>query len=157
MHATETIIDGHRIDFGENLYTMNKKGGTMNLPYGEIKDNVLTMKFSTADFSIASVLNAIKIHIDVIENMGVLFLGAQTELVAGPTPVFQPVPVVAQFEYTGKGAAQNTLEKVYKTVWQGIVNSFPDEMSWSEAKEAYASFIAAQADLLRARVEASQE
>lgn len=63
----------------------------MNLPYGEIKNNVLKMKFSTADFSIASVLNAIKVHIDVIEEMGVLFLGAQTELVAGPTPVFQPV------------------------------------------------------------------
>ncbi|MCK4672559.1 hypothetical protein KAT67_01120 [candidate division WOR-3 bacterium] len=129
----------------------------MNLPYGEIKNNVLKMKFSTADFSIASVLNAIKVHIDVIEEMGVLFLGAQTELVAGPTPVFQPVPVIAQFEYTSKGAAKETLEKVYKVVWQGIINSFPDEKSWSNAKEAYSSFIAAQADLLRARIEASQE
>jgi hypothetical protein len=129
----------------------------MNLPYGEIKNNVLKMKFSTADFSIASVLNAIKVHIDVIEEMGVLFLGAQTELVAGPTPVFQPVPVIAQFEYTSKGAAKEILEKVYKVVWQGIINSFPDEKSWSNAKEAYSSFIAAQADLLRARIEASQE
>ena len=129
----------------------------MNLPYGEIKNNVLKMKFSTADFSIASVLNAIKVHIDVIEEMGVLFLGAQTELVAGPTPVFQPVPVIAQFEYTSKGAAKETLEKVYKVVWQGIINSFPDEKAWSNAKEAYSSFIAAQADLLRARIEASQE
>ncbi|NOR18321.1 hypothetical protein GQ543_11530 [candidate division WOR-3 bacterium] len=129
----------------------------MNLPYGEIKNNVLKMKFSTADFSIASVLNAIKVHIDVIEEMGVLFLGAQTELVAGPTPVFQPVPVIAQFEYTSKGVAKETLEKVYKVVWQGIINSFPDEKSWSNAKEAYSSFIAAQADLLRARIEASQE
>lgn len=129
----------------------------MNLPYGEIKNNVLKMKFSTADFSIASVLNAIKVHIDVIEEMGVLFLGVQTELVAGPTPVFQPVPVIAQFEYTSKGAAKETLEKVYKVVWQGIINSFPDEKSWSNAKEAYSSFIAAQADLLRARIEASQE
>jgi len=129
----------------------------MNLPYGEIKNNVLKMKFSTADFSIASVLNAIKVHIDVIEEMGVLFLGAQTELVAGPTPVFQPVPVIAQFEYTSKGAAKETLEKVYNVVWQGIITSFPDEKSWSNAKEAYSSFIAAQADLLRARIEASQE
>lgn len=129
----------------------------MNLPYGEIKNNVLKMKFSTADFSIASVLNAIKVHIDVIEEMDVLFLGAQTELVVGPTPVFQPVPVIAQFEYTSKGAAKETLEKVYKVVWQGIINSFPDEKSWSNAKEAYSSFIAAQADLLRARIEASQE
>lgn len=129
----------------------------MNLPYGEIKGNVLVMRFSTADYSIASVLDAIEIHIDVIENMEVVFLGAQTEVVAGPTPVFQPVPVVAQFEYTGKGSAKETLEKVYKIVWQGIVASFPDESSWSEAKEAYAAFIAAQADLLRARSEASKE
>ena len=128
----------------------------MNLPYGEIKGNVLTMRFSTADYSIASVLDAIQIHIDVIENMDVVFLGAQTDIVAGPTPVFQPVPVVAQFEYTGKGSAQGVLESVYKTVWQGIVASFPDEASWSQAKEAYGAFIAAQADLLRARNEASQ-
>ncbi|UCG29916.1 MAG: hypothetical protein JSV53_10510 [candidate division WOR-3 bacterium] len=129
----------------------------MNLPYGEIKGNVLVMKFSTADFSIASVMNAIKVHIDVIENMDVVFLGAQTDIVAGPTPVFQPVPVVVQFEYMAKGSAKDVLEKVYKIVWQGIVASFPDESCWSEAKEAYAAFIAAQADLLRARVEASKE
>jgi len=129
----------------------------MNLPYGEIKGNVLVMKFSTADYSIASVLDAIEIHVDVIENMEVVFLGAQTDVVTGPTPVFQPVPVVAQFEYTGKGSAREILEKVYKIVWQGIVASFPDESSWSEAKEAYAAFIAAQADLLRARSEASKE
>ena len=129
----------------------------MELPYGEIKKSILVMKFSTADFSIASVLNAIKIHIDVIEEMGVTFLGAQTEVVAGPTPVFQPIPVVAQFEYAGKGAAKETLEKVYKIIWQGVVSSFPDETSWSQAKEAYSSFIAAQADLLRARIEASKE
>ena len=129
----------------------------MNLPYGEIKESILKMEFSTADFSIASVLSAIKAHIDVIEELGVTFLGAQTEVVAGPTPVFQPVPVIAQFEFTGKGAAKAILEKVYKIVWQGIVGSFPDETSWSEAKESYASFIAAQADLLRARIEASQE
>ena len=107
----------------------------MTLPYGEVKDGILVVKFSTADFSIASVLNAIKIHLDVIENMGVVFLGAQTEVVAGPSPVFQPVPVVAQFEYTGKGSAKETLEKVYKIVWQGIVSSFPDEETWSDAKE----------------------
>ena len=128
----------------------------MNLPYGEIKGSVLTMRFSTADYSIASVLDAIQIHLDVIENMDVAFLGAQTDIVAGPTPVFQPVPVVAQFEYTGKGSAQAVLEKVYRTVWQGIVASFPDEASWSQAKESYGAFIAAQADLLRARKEASQ-
>lgn len=129
----------------------------MKLPYGEIKNNVLLMKFSTADFSIASVLSAIKTHIDVIEETGVTFLGAQTEIVAGPTPVFQPVPVIAQFEFNGKGSANETLEKVYKIIWQGIVNSFPDETRWSKAKEAYSSFIAAQADLLRARIEASEE
>jgi hypothetical protein len=129
----------------------------MTLPYGEIKGSLLIMKFSTADFSIASVLNAIKIHLDVVENMGVVFLGAQTEVVAGPSPVFQPVPVVAQFEFAGKGSAKETLENVYKIVWQGLVASFPDEETWSGAKESYAAFIAAQADLLRARIEASKE
>ena len=129
----------------------------MTLPYGEIKDSILVVKFSTADFSIASVLNAIKLHLDVIENMGVHFQGAQTEVVAGPAPVFQPVPVIAQFEYAGKGSAKEVLEKVYKIVWQGIVASFPDEETWSGAKEAYAAFIAAQADLLRARIEATKE
>jgi len=129
----------------------------MNLPYGEINGNTLIMKFSTADYSIASVLNAIKVHVDVIENMGVVFLGAQTDVVAGPTPVFQPVPVVVQFEYTGKGSAKETLENVYKIIWQGIVSSFPDETCWSDSKEAYAAFIMAQADLLRARIEASKE
>ncbi len=129
----------------------------MNLPYGEIKENVLAMKFSTADFSIASVLNAIKMHIDVIEEMGVTFLGAQTEVIVGPSPVFQPVPVIAQFAFVGKGAAKDSLEKVYKIVWQGVVNSFPDETCWSQAKQAYASFIAAQAALLRARVEATKD
>jgi hypothetical protein len=67
------------------------------------------------------------------------------------------VPVVAQFEYTGKGSGKEVLEQVYKILWQGIVASFPDEETWSGAKEAYAAFIAAQADLLRARIEASRE
>ena len=129
----------------------------MNLPYGEIKGNTLIMRFSTADFSIASVLSAIKIHLDVIENMGVSFLGAETEVVTGPNPVFQPVPVIAQFEYRGNDNAQPVLERVYQTVWQGIVNSFPDESTWAEAKEAYSAFITAQADLLRARIEAARE
>lgn len=129
----------------------------MNLPYGEIKDNMLIMQFSTADYSVASVLSAIKVHIDVIEELGVTFLGAQTDVVAGPTPVFQPVPVIVQFEYMGKGSGKEVLNKVYKTVWNGIIASFPDETGWSTAKEAYSSFIAAQADLLRARIEANKE
>jgi len=129
----------------------------MNVPYGEIKNNVLVMRFSTADFSIASVLNAVKLHIDVIEEMGVVFLGSQTDVVSGPTPIFQPVPVIAQFEYTGKGSAKEILEKVYRIIWQGVVNSFPDETCWAQAKDAYSSFIAAQADLLRARIEATKE
>jgi hypothetical protein len=129
----------------------------MELPYGEIQGNVLTMKFSTADYSVASILSAIKVHIDVIEELDVVFLGAQTEVVAGPTPVFQPVPVIAQFQYTGKGSGNECLTKIYKMVWHGIIDSFPDETRWSSAKEAYSSFIAAQADLLRARVEANKE
>lgn len=129
----------------------------MKLPYGEIKDNLLTMRFSTADFSIASVLNAIKIHNDVIAEMDVLFLGAATEVTVGPTPVFTPVPVVAHFEYAGKANAKEVLEKAYRLVWDGVLNSFCDEACWSQAKAAYASFIHAQADLLKARIEATKE
>ncbi len=128
----------------------------MTLPYGEIKNNLLIMKFSTADFSIASVLNAIKVHLDVIQSREVAFLGAQTDLVAGPSPVFQPVPVIAQFEYRGKGSGQSCLENVYELVWQGIVNSFPEEACWAQAKQAYGGFIAAQAELLKARVAAAK-
>ncbi len=129
----------------------------MKLPFGEIKENVLMMKFSTADYSIASVLNAIKMHIDVIKEMGVVFLGASTEVVVGPTPVFTPVPVVAHFEYSGKGDSKEFLEKVYRIVWEGIVNSFVDEACWAQSKAAYAQFIHSQADLLRARIEATKE
>lgn len=129
----------------------------MTLPYGEIKDSTLIMKFSTADYSIASVIAAIRVHLDVIEQLGVEFLGAQTDIVAGPTAVFQPVPVVAQFEFTGSGKGREALEKVYRLVWQGIVGSFPDESCWSQAKQAYAAFVAAQADLLRARIQAAKE
>ena len=128
----------------------------MNLPYGEIKNHLLLMRFSTADFSIASVLSAIRVHLDVIEELGVVFLGAQTDVVAGPTPIFQPVPVIVQFEYDDKGSAKEVLEKVYRLVWQGIVSSFPDETCWSTAKQAYAAFIGAQADLLRARIDAAK-
>lgn len=128
----------------------------MTLPYGEIKNNLLIMKFSTADFSIASVLNAIKVHLDVIQAQEVVFLGAQTDLVSGPTPVFQPVPVIAQFEYRGKGSGQSCLENIYALVWQGLVNSFPDEACWAQAKQAYGGFVTAQAELLRARMEAAK-
>ncbi len=128
----------------------------MKLPFGEIKENVLTVKFSTADYSIASVLNAVKLHLDVIKEMDVLFLGASTEIVMGPTPVFTPVPVVAHFEYAGKGNPKEILEKVYRTVWEGIVNSFCDEACWAQSKAAYSQFIHSQADLLRARVESTK-
>ncbi len=129
----------------------------MNMPFGEIKDRTLTMRFSTADFSIALVLNAIKVHVDMIEEMQVVFIGAQTDVIAGPSPVFRPIPVVAHFEYVGKGSNKEILEKVYRVVWQGVLNSFPDETCWAKSKEAYASFIGAQADLLRARIEANKE
>jgi hypothetical protein len=135
---------------------MEPKEERMKLPFGEIKENLLTVKFSTADYSIASVISAVKIHLDVIQAMEVWFLGASTEVVVGPTPVFTPVPVVAHFEYAGKGNAREVLEKIYRIVWEGIVNSFCDEACWAQSKAAYSQFISSQADLLRARVESTK-
>lgn len=124
----------------------------MELPFGKIEGNVLRMSFSTADYSIATVLSALKEHLDVIKEMGVKFLGAQTEISVQPG-VFQPVPIVIIFEYEGKEKAENVLKKVYELVWEGMVSTFPDESAWSEAKANFAEFIFAQAELLRARVE----
>lgn len=124
----------------------------MELPYGKIEGNVLKMSFSTADYSIATVLSALKEHLDVIKEMGVKFLGAQTEVSIQPG-VFQPVPITVIFEYEGKEKPEKVLEKVYGLIWEGIVATFPDEKTWSEAKANFAEFIFAQADLLRARLE----
>jgi len=129
----------------------------MNLPYGKIEGNALRMEFSTADYCIASVIAAIREHLDVIEEMEVVFLGASTEVVSGPQPVFQPVPVVVHFEYRGKEKAEDVLRRAYEIVWHGVVSTFPDESKWSESKAAYAEFISAQADLLMVRLEALKE
>ena len=129
----------------------------MDIPYGDIEGNMLTMAFSSADFSVASVLSAVREHLDVLTQMDVVFLGTATEVPAGPTPVFRPVSVQATFEYTGRGDAREVLEKTYRIVWQGIVSTFPSEAEWAAAKKDFAQFISSQADLLRARVEGMQE
>ncbi len=129
----------------------------METPYGEIEGNMLTMSFSSADFSVASVVAAIREHLDVLTQMDVVFLGTATEVPAGPTPVFRPVNVQAIFEYAGRGDAGEVLEKTYRTVWQGIVGTFPSESEWAAAKKDFAQFISSQADLLRARIEGVQE
>ena len=128
----------------------------MELPYGEIKENILIMKFSTADYSIASVLHAVRERLDVFAQLGVVFLGASTDMPIGPTPVFAPVPIVAHFEFKGKGDNRNILERVYQLIWEGMAEIFPDEPSWATAKSNYADFIDAQAQLLRARIEATE-
>ena len=125
----------------------------MAFPFGEIEGKRLVMNFSTADFSIASVLSAIREHLDMLGEMGVIFLGAATEVPPAPTPVFKPVSIKAIFEYTGAGGAEKYLERTYEIVWQGIVNTFPSEAVWAESKRAYAEFIRGQAELLRARIQ----
>lgn len=128
----------------------------MQLPFGEIRTNQLIMKFSTADYSIASVLNAIKERLDLLSQLNVVFLGAATEIITGPTPIFTPVPIVAYFLYKGKDDSKTILERVYEVIWEGIAYTFPDESSWANSKSNYADFIDAQAQLLRARIEASE-
>jgi hypothetical protein len=129
----------------------------MELPYGEIKDTKLVMKFSTADYSIASVMDAVRERLDLFAQLEVVFLGASTDMPVGPSPIFVPVPIVAHFIYKGKGDTRSILEKVYEVMWEGIAYTFPDEPTWASAKSNYADFIDAQAQLLRARIEATEE
>ncbi len=129
----------------------------MNMPFGEIKDKSLEIRFSSADYSIATVLTAIREHIDVLQEIGVKFLGAATEVYSGPTPVFRPTDIKAVFEYTGSGDGKVCLERAYEVIWQGIVRTFPDESEWAEAKGNFAQYILSQADLLRARTESAKE
>ena len=129
----------------------------MQLPFGAIDGNVLEVNFSTADYSIPAVLSAVREHLDRLEEMNVIFLGAQTVVPSGPTPVFKPVSIAAIFEYIGKGDARPVLERAYTVIWHGIVTVFPNETDWSKAKECFGSFIVSQADLIRARTEAAAE
>jgi len=127
------------------------------MPFGEIDGKVLDMSFSSADFSVASIMGAIREHLDMLNEMEVIFLGIATEVSTGPTPVFQPVAIKASFEYTGSDPATPILERTYQIVWQGIVNTFPAESEWAKSKEAFGHFITSQADLLRARLESMRE
>lgn len=129
----------------------------MQMPYGDIEGNVLTMRFSSADFSIASVITAIREHLDVMEELGVKFLGAATEVASGPTPVFRATSIEAKFEYCGHGECRECLERTYQVIWKGVIATFPTESEWAQAKSDFAQFIASQADLLRARTESSRE
>ena len=128
----------------------------MEMPYGEVNGKSLSVSFSTADYSVATVMAALREHIDVLAAMEVKFLGCETEVPRGPTPVFQPVPIKARFEYAGKADARPVLEKTYELVWQGMVSTFPREAEWAQAKQAFSDFVVAQADLLRARADTSR-
>jgi hypothetical protein len=127
------------------------------MPFGEVDGTVLDMRFSSADFSVASVLAAIREHLDMLNEMDVSFLGIATEVQTGPTPVFQPVAIKASFQYQGRDPATPVLERTYEIVWEAIVNTFPAESEWAKSKEAFSHYIAAQADLLRARLESTRE
>ena len=129
----------------------------MQMPFGQMDGNVLTMKFNSADFSVAVVIDAIRAHLDVMEELGVKFLGIASETPSGPTPVFRPTNIEAKFEYCGEGSCKNCLERTYQVIWRGIVDTFPSESDWSQAKSDFGQFILAQADLLRARTESSRE
>jgi hypothetical protein len=85
--------------------------------------------------------------------MDVHFLGAETDVPEGNTPVFKPVAIKAIFQYAGSLDPKATLERSYRVVWQGIVSTFPNEKDWAASKQAFGHFIISQADLLRARTE----
>ncbi|MHC5081898.1 MAG: hypothetical protein ACYTHN_23080, partial [Planctomycetota bacterium] len=90
---------------------------------------------------------------DKLEEMDVHFLGAETDVPEGNTPVFKPVAIKAIFQYAGSLDPKATLERSYRVVWQGIVSTFPNEKDWAASKQAFGHFIISQADLLRARTE----
>jgi len=125
----------------------------MDLPFGSIEDGRLEVRFSSVDFSVATVIAGIAEHIDMFEELQVHFLGLATDVPAGPQPVFRPVDIVAHFQYVAGGSGEAELQRVYRALWKGVVSNFPDELDWAEAKGSYADFITAQADMLRARVE----
>ena len=129
----------------------------MQMPFGTIDGRVLTIRFSTADFSVASVIGAIRCHMDAMEELGVKFLGVATETPSGPTPVFRPTNIEAKFEHCGEGKSEPVLERTYQVIWKGVIDTFPTEDEWAQAKSNFADFIEAQADLLRARIESSRE
>lgn len=127
----------------------------MNMPFGEIKDKMLEIRFSSADYSISTVMTAIREHLDVLQELGIRFLGAATEVHTGPTPVFKPTDIKAVFEYAGSGPGTECLDRAYEVIWQGVVKTFPGESEWAQAKNDFGQFILSQADLLRARTESA--
>ena len=128
----------------------------MEFPFGKIENGHLTMRFSSADYTVATVIKGIREHLDVIEAMGVEFLGVETEVYTGPSISFSPVPVVAHFRYSGDDA-EEVLSEVYRLVWKGIVLNFPSELEWAQARSSYADFVSSQAELLLARKEVSED
>jgi hypothetical protein len=122
----------------------------MTLPFGSISGNNLQMRFSTADFSVATIIGGIREHIDMFTEMKVDFLGIATNVPDGNQPVFKPINIIAHFEYGGSGDAEGVLTRVYKALWKGIVFNFPDEMDWAEAKANFSNYVEAQASMLMA-------
>ena len=130
----------------------------MNLPFGKIEGNSLEMYFSSADYTIANVISAIKEHIDVLEEMEVNFMGACTQIPSqASTSIFEPVNIKATFEYKGEGNPEEILKRTYKIIWKGLVARFPEEIEWAQAKEHYSHFINAQANFLKTRIESLKE
>jgi hypothetical protein len=128
----------------------------MDLPFGELKGNRLIMSFSSADYSVAGIIGAIKERCDMLGVMEVNFMGACTDIPAGPSPVFRPVNINAYFDYVGNGDAEDILGKVYVLIWEAVALTFPTEAVWAIAKGDFSRFIIAQADLLRARSESNK-
>jgi hypothetical protein len=120
----------------------------MKLPFGTINGTTLEVRFSTADFSVATVIGGIREHLDMFEEMNVDFLGLATRVPGGNQPVMEPVNIVAHFEYDGSGDAAGVLGRVYRVLWKGIVQNFPDELEWSEAKANYSLFLEGQASMM---------
>jgi hypothetical protein len=90
----------------------------MHLPFGSIDGNMLVVRFSTADFSVATVIGGLREHMDMFEAMDVSFLGIATDVPKGMPSMNKPIDIQAHFEFSGEGEGKETLFKVYKSLWK---------------------------------------
>ncbi len=130
-----------------------------DLPFANIDEGKMVINLSTADFTIASVLNALNDCLDVLEELKVEFLGAGTDLEGTGSPSFSPANINVYFEYVGdnKARATHILEQAYRILWKSIVRTYPDEKEWAENRAHIGNFISAQSDLLIAMKSPSSE
>ncbi|MFW9928701.1 MAG: hypothetical protein ACFFD1_04870 [Candidatus Thorarchaeota archaeon] len=124
----------------------------LNLPFGNIDGNKLVINMSTADYTIAAILNALNDCLDVFEELSVEFLGCGTDVKNSGSPSFSPTDINIYLQSNDKNEdnSRKTLLQSYKIFWKSLVRTYPDEETWSNSRSNLGNFISAQAELLLA-------